>query len=157
MKQPPVTISLWMWRRLVRTLRARGEERRESGAFLLAPQGERSVCEFISYDDLDPHAFDTGEIHIEGSAFVRLWRHCEATRRQVVADVHTHPEEWVGQSASDKYYPTVPIAGHVALIIPAYATKTGLTLDGVGIYRYGGDGGWRAQKSPGELFRITLL
>lgn len=43
-----------------------------------------------SYDELDPQALDTGEIHIDGSAFVKLWRHCEASRRQVVADVHTH-------------------------------------------------------------------
>jgi hypothetical protein len=153
----PISISMWMWHRLVRTLRARGEQRRESGAFLLAPQGDRRVCEFISYDDLDPNAFDTGEIHIEGSAFVKLWRHCEATHRQVIADVHTHPDEWVGQSGSDKYYPTVPVDGHVALIMPAYATKTGLSLDGIGIYRCGGDGKWRRQAADGELFRITFL
>jgi hypothetical protein len=115
------------------------------------------VCEFISYDDLDPHALDPGYIHIEGRGFVKLWRHCEATGRQVVADVHTHPGEWVGQSASDKYYPTVPVAGHIALIVPDYAQSTGMNLDGVGIYRYGGADGWLTEEKPGELFRLALL
>ena len=40
----------------------------------------------------------------------------------VVADVHVHPGD-SGQSNSDRAYPMISQAGHIALILPRFARK----------------------------------
>lgn len=153
----PVTIPFWRWWHLVGELRRRGDGRRESGAFLLAPVNSRRISEFVCYDDLDPHALDSGCIRFDGRPLVKLWRYCEARSRRVVADVHTHPGDWVSQSDSDMFHPVVPVAGHLALILPSFASRTGLSLEGVGVHVYAGDGRWVTQSKADRFVQITLL
>src|SRR5205085_2828544 len=86
-----------LWRDLMSDLRTRGEGRRESGAFLLAPPGADRVAAHVCYDDLDPCALDTGIIVFHGCGYVPLWQLCEARQLRVVADVHTHPTNWTEQ------------------------------------------------------------
>lgn len=73
----------------------------------------------------------------------------------VLADVHTHGDEWTGQSEADRTHPMVGQKGHVGLIVPHYATKNLLGLEGVGIHEYTGDHKWVAR--PKGKLELTLL
>ena len=130
-----------LWLELLDGLRLRGNHERESGAFLLGPSaGPRTVTRLVFYDEIDPAAFDTGIIVIDGSRLAFLWRICRETGLRVVADVHTHPGE-AFQSRSDRDHPMVAECGHVALIVPYFASEP-IDLSEVGVYRYLGDFRW---------------
>jgi proteasome lid subunit RPN8/RPN11 len=155
MKTEPLRISIWLWMRLIRQLRKRGYGRRESGAFLLCKQGSRRITKFICYDDLDPTAMDTGIIVFHGAGFVPLWEYCRHAQMVVVADVHTHGDEWTGQSDADRTHPMIGKMGHVGLIVPHYAQRNLLSLAGVGIYEYAGNHQWD-ERTEGKL-HITFF
>jgi len=146
-----------LWFRLIRTLRHRGHNRRESGAFLLARPGERRVRDFIPYDDLDPHALDKGYIYFEGSGFVPLWKLCAERKLCVIADVHTHPGRGTRLSDSDWDNPMISKGGHIALIVPSYAQGNSFNIDGVGAHLYLGNSRWHSMQTPKELISLKFL
>ena len=135
-------ISKALWQALILELRRRGGSYRESGAFLLASPGMREISAYICYDDLDPSALDGGIIVFHGAGYVPLWDLCRHRQLRVVADVHTHPDYWTGQSHSDRTHPMIGTPGHVALIVPSYARSNDDSFDGVGMYKYHGDHRW---------------
>jgi proteasome lid subunit RPN8/RPN11 len=138
-----LSCSWFVWRRLVRALRMRGCGRtRESGAFLLGRRhGPRArIVEFVLYDDLDPRCLDTGIVRFDGRHMGTLWDLCERRGMTVVADVHVHPGS-EHQSESDRAYPMISRAGHIALILPRFADPP-VTRESVGIYRYLGAKRW---------------
>lgn len=155
MKTRKLTISIWLWMRLIKQLRKRGHGQRESGAFLLGRNGQSRITHFICYDDLDPMALDTGIVVFHGHGFVPLWEVCRREKMQVLADVHTHSDEWTGQSEADRTHPMVGQKGHVSLIVPHYGMRNLLELGGVGIYEYVGNHQWIER--PDYKFQITLL
>lgn len=143
------------WRNLIEELGRRGEGRRESGAFLLAPRSERSLVTRIEYyDDLDPRCL-TGNIHFHGLAFSKLWDICDSEGLVVVADVHTHPGASVRQSAIDMENPMVARAGHIALIVPHLATRS-VRPRQVGVHQYAGDEGWASSFGREAAARIGV-
>jgi hypothetical protein len=132
---------------------------RESGAFLLGHRdgaGRCRVVYYLLYDDLDPHALNTGIVRLDGRHFGKLWDLCKARCVTVVADVHTHPGS-SGQSTSDQAHPIIARAGHLALILPRLAAPPVRRLE-VGIYRYLGGSQWRAVPTAlrREFFHIGL-
>ena len=140
-----LSCSWWLWWRLCRALRQRGRNAtRESGAFLLGRQegGRRRIVYFVLYDDLDPHCLDSGIVRFDGRHFGALWELCKARALSVVADIHVHPGG-SGQSASDRDHPMISRAGHIALILPNFATSP-QPRAGIGIYRYLGGKRWSA-------------
>jgi proteasome lid subunit RPN8/RPN11 len=146
-----LSCSWWLWRRLLTGLRERGRSTRESGAFLLGSRdgnGRRRVVDFLLYDDLDPHALDTGIVRLDGRHFGKLWDLCKARGLTVVADVHTHPSG-AEQSGSDRAHPIIARAGHLALIVPNFAAAP-LTRETLGIYRYQGGGRWETVPAQGR-------
>ncbi len=157
MPSPNLCISWLVWWRLIRELKRRGGGHRESGAFLLGGNGARKVSHFICYDDLDPTALDTGIIMFHGEGFVPLWEFCRARKMRVLADVHTHPSEWTGQSGSDSTHPMIAQSGHVALIVPQFAQRRFQSLAGVGIHEYCGDHRWNSWGPKSGKVRLTLL
>jgi hypothetical protein len=116
--------------------------RRESGAFLLGQRGSTArIHRFVYYDDVDPHALDTGIVIIDGRSLGTLWKLCRQTGLSVVADVHVHPAGYQ-QSPSDKANPIIAEIGHLALILPDFAQ--GPNLPGrIGVHRYLGGRRWR--------------
>jgi proteasome lid subunit RPN8/RPN11 len=123
-----VEISRRRLRSTVRDLAQRGGGNRESGAFLLGrisekPSGGRPwpVAHVAYYDDLDAECL-TGGITFRG--FEGLWRVCRELKMTVVADVHTHPSDWVEQSRTDSDNPMISTIGHLAVIVPNYAQYT---------------------------------
>jgi proteasome lid subunit RPN8/RPN11 len=139
----PLEIEQQLWRELIAQLKQRGRGDRESGAFLLGPAGSDMVTRFICYDDLDPYALQGGVINFNGNGFVPLWKTCSEELLKVQADVHTHPGEWTGQSGVDQANPMILQAGHIALIVPAYAQLEQQLLEGVGAYEYLGSKRWK--------------
>jgi proteasome lid subunit RPN8/RPN11 len=98
------------------------------------------VTQFVLYDDLDPKCLETGIVRFDGRYFGALWELCNRHGLSVVADVHTHPAG-SQQSDSDRAYPMISRAGHVALILPNFAASP-VRRDEVGIYRYEGSKRW---------------
>lgn len=132
------------WAELTHELSVRGRGSRESGAFLLAPKNGdgRTVTWIVYLDDLDPDCL-VGGIHFDGMAYRRLREVAIEREARVVADVHTHPGEWVEQSHTDQDNPMVARAGHIALIIPNFSAPP-IKVHQVGVHEYLGDRGWRS-------------
>ena len=139
---------------MIRKVRRRGGGIRESGAFLLARVNTHKVSQFVLYDDLDKTSLDTGYIRFQGAAYVPLWELCQKLGCYVIADVHTHPGKWVGQSGTDNDHPMIAQAGHVSLIVPEYAKGNTWGMKNVGVYKYLGEHKWLADKTA---FSLTLL
>jgi len=139
---PKLSFSRYFWFGLVGELKRRGGGCRESGAFLLAAQGSRRVQCAAYYDDLQPGSLDEGFIIFEDSGYVALTKLCQRESLSVVADVHTHPGTWTGQSEADRDHPMMPRSGHIALIIPVFAQANRYHHRGIGAYHYQGDGVW---------------
>ena len=156
MRKAKLKIKYSLWEELIEELRNQGRGNRESGALLLAKSQDNEIIRFICYDDLDPHAFDSGIVRFDTSGFIPLWKLCQAENLRVVADVHTHPSRWTGQSTADMSHPIIHQAGHVALIIPEYAMKKQKTLKGIGIYEYLGAFRWKTWTRYSGIFKIVL-
>ena len=150
-------IPRWYWIRLICSLRTRGQKCRESGAFLLTRRGSPKLVEFVCYDDLDPNCLDSGYIDFDCKYHVPLLKFCRERGFHVVADVHTHPGSWTGQSELDKENPMFSIKGHLELIVPNYAYCSFFNFRGVGVYRYDGAKNWHAFNLPTEALEFTLL
>jgi len=133
-----VRITPRRWDALIKELRNRGRGTRESGAFLLASAGDhraRTVARVVYFDDVDPTCL-TGTITIQSSGFAALSTICNEHGLRVIADVHTHPGAWVEQSDIDQANPMIATRGHVAVIVPNFASEAVRAADcGVHVYR----------------------
>lgn len=131
-----------LWRSTLRELDRRGARRHEAGVFLLGREidGQRIVEGTVFYDELDPHAYDSGVCVLEGDSFAKLWALCRERKLTVVADVHTHGC-LATQSESDRTNPMVARAGHVAIIVPDFASNPG-AMSTLGLYEYVGNHEW---------------
>lgn len=151
--RPRLTCDPAVWAAGTRELERRTlKASRESGAFLLGEdKGEhKQILEFVFYDDVDPHALDTGIVRFAGNKLPALWEHCRRRGYGIVADVHVHPFGY-GQSASDRADPVMPRAGHIAIIIPHFARRE-TRPGGIGLYEYLGDGRWLDHTTEGAAF-----
>jgi len=144
---------------MVKELGRRGRGNRESGAFLLGDRSgdRRTVTRVVYLDDLDPNCLQGG-IEFDGLAYSKLWDLCDAEQRVVIGDVHTHPKQWVGQSGIDAENPMVAQNGHVAVIVPNYATRPVQGSD-AGVHRYDGRGwsSWTDKDAAKRLFIRRLI
>jgi len=143
------------WQAMVAELGRRGDNRRESGAFLLGDRGgdRRTVTGVVYLDDLDPNCL-TGGIEFDGLAYSRLWDICDGEKKIVIGDVHTHPGRSVHQSSIDAKNPMLAQAGHVALIVPDLAMHPVAAHD-VGVHRYDGEG-WETWTRAGAARRLFI-
>ncbi len=108
----------------------------------------------VYFDDLDPECLNGG-IHVVGTAFSKLWDICEAEKRRVTADVHTHPGSSVAQSSIDADSPAIARAGHVALIIPNLASGE-IPPSTVGVHLYRGNKGWHSSFGKSAAKRLDI-
>lgn len=153
----PLEFQLGVWLGLLDDLRARGKGHRESGAFLLGSETEKDkkAVRWVSYEDLDPKSKRHSIIKLDTSAFPKLWDLCSTLGLQVVADVHTHPDQPI-QSRSDRAFPMLAMAGHVALIIPNFAAASVQPSD-LSFNVYLGGGAWCSTygAEAASLIRLT--
>ena len=154
-EQTQLRMSRRTWRRLVADLARRGAGERESGAFLLArPRRPQRIVAWVPFDELDPGAL-TGAIWIRGEAFAALWTLCDRRGLRVAADVHTHPGAGVAQSPVDRANPMVALRGHVAIILPHFATSRPRPAD-AGLHVYAGDRTWTSDFGTHAARRLRL-
>lgn len=167
----PLLISRRRFAKLMRELHRRGEDRRESGAFLLARRdarpvaGGRVITEVVYYDDLDADCL-TGGITMHAIGLSRLNQLCRERRLRVLGDIHTHPSTFIQQSRIDATHPMVALPGHLAFIAPNYAAGTLGPAD-LGAHRLLPGGAWAAaygadvtgmlQVRPGFLLALARL
>lgn len=152
-KQPRLVCERRIWSAGVEELRRRTlGGRRESGAFLLGrdEDGTKRILEFVFYDDIDPDALRSGIVHFAGARLSRLWAICRTRGFGVVADVHVHPGGYQ-QSPSDQADPVIPRAGHLAIILPHFASREAVP-GSIGMYEYCGNGRWLTHTSLGRAF-----
>ena len=144
--------------RLAIGLRVRGQGRRESGAFLLGRwTGTHGVVTTITfYDQLDPNTYQDGFIQFHGDGLAKLWALCRQHGLEVVADCHTHGNEWTAQSPTDQRNPMIPEVGHTALILPYFAQIWPWSMRGVGVHEYLGNFAWRRHDKNGLSARVRL-
>ena len=152
--QHRISCSKQLWEELRRELAARGDGRRESGAFLLGTidrAGRREIRDFVLYDQLDPSCL-TGIIEFNGEVgFGKLYSLCREKKLDVVADVHTHPG-LPYQSRMDQDNPMMSRQGHIALILPDFAQKR-VKVAAMGIYHFKGGCQWDNWSGP-EAHRL---
>jgi proteasome lid subunit RPN8/RPN11 len=143
------------WESMTTELGRRGRGSRESGAFLLGDRGRdrRTVTRVVYFDDLDSTCL-TGDIQLEGLAYSKLWDICDAEKRLVIGDVHTHPGSRVQQSSVDAANPMIAQDGHVALILPDLAMHQ-INAREVGIHRYDGHG-WQTWSGKDAARRLLI-
>ena len=156
MKTHNIKIPILLWQRLIRQLYKRGHKERESGAFLLGKRVDNKIRRFVCYDDLDPSSLEKGYINFSGEGYVPLWDYCNANNLSVLADVHTHPGGWTGQSDLDKSHPMIAQIGHIALILPKFATNKFQLLKGIGIHEYLGENKWQTWPYHSRKIRLVL-
>lgn len=139
----PLQIQRATWNTMVGELEARGGGTRESGAFLLGDRRRHRarVTDIVYFDDIEPESLN-GAVHLTMVGYSQLWAICTQLGLEVLGDVHTHPGDLVGQSGTDQDNPLVAQVGHLALIVPRYASGH-ICLRDVGVYEYLGDEGWR--------------
>lgn len=144
-----------LWRALINDLARTGDGRRESGAFLLGnTEPTRRVVDYLLYADLSPDVQHADYVLLNGGDMARVWERCEQRGLEVVADVHTH-RGGSGQSLSDRQYPIISLAGHVALIVPNYAMGTVSARD-VGFHHFLGNRQWRSYFGDEASVRLTI-
>jgi hypothetical protein len=138
-----------VWNEGVNELKQRAGGKRESGAFLLGrTRGPVRVIEqFLFYEDVDPSCFAHGIVEFDGTRLGRVWEICRKSKMMVVADVHVHPGHF-GQSPSDRNNPMIAQAGHLAVVVPDYATRCHLP-GRIGVYEYLGARRWRDHSVSG--------
>ena len=142
-------IPILLWRRLLCELRKQSQGMRESGAFLLGEHGTRrdQVLSYVLYNELDPQVSDTGIIRFSSSGYPFLWRICRDRNQRTIADVHTHPASWVGQSDADRTHPMIPERGHISFIVPSFGRVRWWSLRRVGVHEYLGGTSWKTHRS----------
>jgi hypothetical protein len=153
-----IRLPILLWREVISQLRKRGEDRAESGAFLLGHQRGPSarVTTYVCYDDLDPLAYQSGGIVFHAVGCAALWRFCREKGLLVLADVHTHMGKGISQSHTDQLNPMIPVIGHTAMIVPDFGRTPWLSLRAVGVYEYLGSFAWRAHSASQRLRRVSL-
>jgi proteasome lid subunit RPN8/RPN11 len=151
-----LTLGRLQWRALIRELGKRGGGKSEAGAFLLAERdGDlRIVTRVVYFNDLDPNCLQ-GSIRFDGLAYSRLSDICEAERRVVVGDIHSHPYASVRQSPTDAENPMIARTGHVAIIVPHLAMRRVRPTE-TGVHQYLGAAGWLAWTGDGAARRLRL-
>jgi hypothetical protein len=87
-----------------------------------------------------------------------LFSYLQRDRRVIIADIHTHPSGWVGQSHTDEAHPVEFRCGLPALILPSYA-KPRPSLNCIGVHLYKGDGKWQtlSKTAKRSLFVIEKI
>lgn len=137
-----IRIGLARWTDLLTELDRRGQQRHEAGAFLLGTRAGdlREVQDVVFYDDLEPDAYNSGVCILHAPAFAALWSMCRERHLTVVGDVHTHPGR-AFQSEADRKNPMVARDGHIAIIVPNYATGRPVAAK-LGVFEYRGNHAW---------------
>jgi hypothetical protein len=141
----PIIVAQQLWIETWYGLRTRGKGRSETACIWA---GKRSTSGDIVHsvtflDDL-PGVHAGARYHqVSRVTIEALFKLLRERNEMIVADIHTHPSDWVDLSPTDSEHPIEFRRGLPAMIIPNFAMFEP-TLEGLGLHEYIGDGAWRS-------------
>lgn len=143
-KNKPIVIPEELWQHTWSGLRTRGEGAREAACVWAGSCSEREelVSEVVFLDDFPGVKSFALQHQTSRTATDALFEGLRVKRLSIIADVHTHPEDWVDLSWVDKAHPIEYRPGLSALVLPYYATSIP-AIATTGIHIYLGDGRWK--------------
>lgn len=146
-----------LWAATWAGLRRRGDERRESACVWLGTRdrAEERACEVVFLDDLPGTVARRLHHRTSLAAVAALMQRARALGLVIVADIHTHPGEWVGLSELDQAHPIEYRVGLVALVLPRFASGPP-ELQLTGVHEYLGDGRWRGFAGEDLARRVCI-
>ncbi len=158
MREKPLFVPLELWQRTWLGLRARGDGQREAACVWAGESSDREerVSEVIFLDDLPGVESFALQHRTTRTATAVLFEQLREKRLSIVADLHTHPEEWVDLSWVDKAHPIEYRPGLTALVLPGYATGAP-SLDETGVHIYLGDGQWRRLRESQAKSKVRII
>ena len=103
-------------------------------------------------------AIDAGPLHHRASRASVEGLFDEMRRRgeDLIADVHTHPEDWVDLSRTDREHPLEYRLGMLAVVLPWFAA-TAPSLRQVGVHEYVSTATWRRLSGAEVAARFHIL
>ena len=138
-------------------LRARGQGEREAACVWGGTRsGHVERAEHVAFiDDHGPvNAHKLSHVAFPDTVY-RCLEHLRERRLVVVADVHTHPELWVGLSPADAANPIEFRVGLLAFVLPRFALGAP-ALNVTGVHEYVGDRRWRRIGEHEVARRISI-
>lgn len=132
-----------LWSATWEGLRVRGGGRRESACVWAGTReaGVEHAREVIFLDDLPGTVGRRLQHRTSRAAVAALLQRARDLGLVIVADVHTHPSDWVELSEVDQAHPIEYRVGLVALVLPDFAVGVA-DIGVVGVHEYAGDGLW---------------
>jgi proteasome lid subunit RPN8/RPN11 len=154
---PPIKISESLWQSTWSGLSQRGQGRRESACVWA---GERFADRWVVHDVVfldDLPGVHGGRLHhcTTRPAVAALLSRLRSAGWQIVADVHTHPRDWVDLSPVDRQHPIEHRIGLVAIVLPHYG-RGPIRLESVGVHEYQGSYRWRTLPLAETLTKIEI-
>ena len=139
-------------------LRERGQSERETACVWLGKREgsiERAhVAVFL--DDLPGTVGRRLQHRTSRTAVDMLLMRSRELGMVIVADIHTHPADWVDLSDIDRLHPIEYRIGLLALILPDFAASRP-NLQRVGVHEYIGDGDWKTFRAQDAARRVRIV
>jgi len=147
-----------LWTSTWEGLRVRGWGRREAACVWVGDR-EGSIeraRDVIFLDDLPGTVGRPLQHRTSREAVAALLARARDLGMMIVADIHTHPSDWVDLSVVDRAHQIEYRVGLLALVLPHFAT-TPPTLHEVGVHEYAGDGEWATFDLPHIADRVHIV
>jgi proteasome lid subunit RPN8/RPN11 len=146
-----------LWRATWEGLHERGGGEREA-ACVWAGSREGAVeaaQEIVFLDDLPGTVGRRLQHRTSREAVAEMLARTRQLGLDIVADIHTHPESWVGLSPVDQEHPIEYRIGLLALVLPNFgAGVPDLRL--AGVHEYLGGGRWQTFALEAALRRVRI-
>jgi len=144
MAEIPILIEPTLWWLAWDGLRNRGQGWHETACVWAGHRSgqEERVVEIIFLDDLPGVESFELQHRTSRTATEILFEMLRQKQLSIIADVHTHPEDWVDLSRVDQAHPIEYRPGLTALVLPYYASREP-SINATGVHIYCGKGRWR--------------
>lgn len=152
-----LVVSGSLWRSTWEGLHARGDGERET-ACVWAGTRDRDVetAETIIFlDDLPGTIGRRLQHRTSREAVAALFARTRELGLVIVADIHTHPADWVDLSLVDQAHPIEYRIGLLAMVLPDFADGAP-ELTRTGVHEYLGDGRWKTLRGADVLWRVRI-
>lgn len=153
-----IHVARTIWEETWDGLRRRGGGENESAAVWGGRRSDDAehVKAVYFLDDYAGGERCAGYHRVPVSALTEFFATLHEQRQVIIADIHTHPGDWVGLSALDEENPIEYRVGLPAIVVPRFGLpRPSLSLCGVHIYK--GNGRWQTLtgRRKKELFAFT--
>jgi hypothetical protein len=118
-------------------------------------QSECTVTKVYFLDDLLGVKRGARSYRVPRCVIVNLFEALHANKLKIIADLHTHPEDWVGLSMPDKEHPIEFRSGFISIVFPNYGRPC-ISLTEIGFHEFIGSGMWRQWDFNEVLSRFII-